>query len=67
MSVFENPDFPKAEQFTSVLAIDFDGIIQPDLVHVLYGAAKDFCANGLRLGAFHTRNAAMSKAMISIS
>jgi len=25
-------------------------------VHVVYGASKDFCANGMRLGVVHTRN-----------
>ncbi|KAF2111951.1 pyridoxal phosphate-dependent transferase [Lophiotrema nucula] len=37
--------------FESVLSIDTDDIIDPSLVHVLWGLSKDFGANGLRLGA----------------
>ena len=37
--------------FESVLSIDTNGIIDPDLVHVLWGMSKDFGANGLRVGA----------------
>jgi aspartate/methionine/tyrosine aminotransferase len=36
--------------FESVLSIDTDGIIDPSLVHVLWGTSKDFGANGIRLG-----------------
>ena len=50
-----------------MLSQDLDSIISPDYVHVLYGAAKDFCANGLRLGAFYTRNTALKDAMITIT
>ena len=42
--------------FTSVLALEIEGLIDPKLVHVVYGASKDFCANGVRLGAVQTRN-----------
>ncbi|KAL2164912.1 hypothetical protein VTH06DRAFT_208 [Thermothelomyces fergusii] len=55
-SVFENPQGPSPVPFTSVLALDLDDRIDPNLVHVVYGASKDFCANGLRLGMLHTRN-----------
>ncbi|KAL1859196.1 hypothetical protein Plec18170_002311 [Paecilomyces lecythidis] len=37
--------------FESVLSIDTAGLIDPDLVHVLWGMSKDFGANGLRVGA----------------
>jgi aspartate/methionine/tyrosine aminotransferase len=37
-------------EFQSVLSIETSGVIDPDLVHVLWGASKDFGANGLRLG-----------------
>ncbi|KAK5166421.1 uncharacterized protein LTR77_007964 [Saxophila tyrrhenica] len=67
MSVFKNERYPDATPFQSVLSIDTEGIINPELVHVLYGAAKDFCANGLRLGAFHTRNEVLRKAVLSIT
>jgi aspartate/methionine/tyrosine aminotransferase len=36
--------------FESVLSIDTAGIIDPGLVHVLWGMSKDFGANGIRLG-----------------
>ena len=67
MTVFENAQYPQATPFTSILATDISKIIRPELVHVLYSAAKDFCANGLRLGMFWSKNAALRKAMISIS
>lgn len=36
--------------FESVLSIDTADIIDPELVHVLWGTSKDFGANGIRLG-----------------
>jgi aspartate/methionine/tyrosine aminotransferase len=33
-----------------VLSIQTEGLISPDLVHVLWGTSRDFGANGLRLG-----------------
>ena len=50
LSVFPNPDAPTAEPFTSALSIDMNGIIDPALVHVLWGLSKDFGANSLRIG-----------------
>ncbi|KAF9891371.1 hypothetical protein FE257_004227 [Aspergillus nanangensis] len=52
MSGFPNPAIPIATPFISTLALDFQGLIDPQLTHVLYGASKDFCANGLRLGLY---------------
>ncbi|KAK5705782.1 hypothetical protein LTR17_021371 [Elasticomyces elasticus] len=66
-SVFVNDKYPKATTFHSVLSVDLDDFIRPNLVHVLYGAAKDFCANGLRLGALHTRSTALKNAMATIT
>jgi aspartate/methionine/tyrosine aminotransferase len=37
--------------FESILSIDPAGLIDADLVHVLWGMSKDFGANGLRVGA----------------
>ncbi|KAG9187088.1 hypothetical protein G6011_04959 [Alternaria panax] len=37
--------------FESVLSISGKDIIDPSLVHVLWGVSKDFGANGIRLGA----------------
>jgi 1-aminocyclopropane-1-carboxylate synthase len=50
LSVFPNPERSQAERFTSVMAINPAGIIDPALVHVLWGLSKDFGANGLRIG-----------------
>ncbi|KAK3666140.1 hypothetical protein LTR22_003146 [Elasticomyces elasticus] len=66
-SVFVNDQYPEAITFHSVLSVDLDKVIRPDLVHVLYGAAKDFCANGLRLGALYTRSSALRNAMVTIT
>ncbi len=55
-SVFENPKAPDPVPFTSVLSLDLADRIDPRLLHVAYGASKDFCSNGLRLGMLHTRN-----------
>ncbi|KXH64618.1 1-aminocyclopropane-1-carboxylate synthase [Colletotrichum salicis] len=52
--------------FTSVLSIDPEGIIDPYLVHVEYGLAKDFASSGLRLGALVSRNAALHEAFSSV-
>ena len=52
LSVWQNKvdTEPPAVKFESVLSIDLQNIIDPSLVHVLYGVSKDFGANGLRLG-----------------
>lgn len=31
----------------------------PQLVHVVFGLSKDFCASGLRVGGLHTRNSTL--------
>ncbi|KAK5727556.1 hypothetical protein LTR15_003456 [Elasticomyces elasticus] len=66
-SVFVNDQYPKATAFNSVLSINLDDVIRPHLIHVLYGAAKDLCANGLRLGALYTRSVALKNAMTTIT
>jgi len=68
LSIFENPEAPDAVPFTSVLSLNLTGIIDPSLVHVIYGMSKDFGANGFRLGAFVSQsNARIIKAMQAIS
>lgn len=37
--------------FESILSIDSTGIIDPGLIHALWGTSKDFGANGIRIGA----------------
>lgn len=59
MSVFEPvEDDYKLDDFTSVLSLPRDeknGIF-PENIHSMYGASKDFCMGGLRLGFLVTRN-----------
>ncbi|UQC81736.1 1-aminocyclopropane-1-carboxylate synthase [Colletotrichum lupini] len=64
LSVFRSCE--EMPEFTSVLSIDPAGIIDPDLVHVEYGLAKDFASSGLRLGALVSRNAALHEAFSSV-
>ncbi|KAF4341576.1 plp-dependent transferase [Fusarium beomiforme] len=66
-SVFPNPAIPNAVPFVSTLSLDISGVIDKTRHHVLYGASKDFCANGLRLGFVCTQNKGIMGAMSSIS
>lgn len=54
LSQFENDEVEEKDRvpFTSILAIDVlkEAGCNPARVHVLYGVAKDFGANGLRIG-----------------
>lgn len=52
LSVWENTvdEGPPPVTFESALSIDLNGIIDPQLVHVLWGMSKDFGANGVRVG-----------------
>lgn len=34
-----------------------------DLVHTVFGASKDFCGSGLRVGVLYSRNAALNTAL----
>ncbi|KAF6223285.1 hypothetical protein HO133_000127 [Letharia lupina] len=68
MSVFPNGDIPNPVPFRSVLSLEYRKLIDPSLLHVLYGMSKDFCANGLRIGAFiSTTNPELHAAMRAIS
>lgn len=42
--------------FQSVLSIDSAGLIDSELIHVLWGTSKDFGANGIRLGVIISQN-----------
>ncbi|KAK0108047.1 hypothetical protein ONS95_002871 [Cadophora gregata] len=55
-----DPDLP---EFTSVLSIDAEGLINVERLHVFYGMSKDFAAAGLRLGSLISRNALLRKAV----
>ncbi|KAL8767975.1 MAG: hypothetical protein Q9209_005646 [Squamulea sp. 1 TL-2023] len=50
MSIYKNPSNASAIPFTSALAIDTINLIDPNLVHIVYGMSKDFSSNGLRCG-----------------
>lgn len=65
-SLFANPAIPSPTPFISTLALDYGEFIDPSLVHILYGASKDFCANGMRLGFVCTKNKGILGAMSSI-
>ncbi|KAK0099697.1 hypothetical protein ONS95_013410 [Cadophora gregata] len=69
LSVFENEEDPEIEKekFTSILAVDLEGLIAEEMVHVMYGPSKDFCANGLRLGALWSRNEGVLGAVASLA
>ncbi|PYI13134.1 PLP-dependent transferase [Aspergillus violaceofuscus CBS 115571] len=66
-SVFDNAALPNAVLFVSTLALDISRHMNPAMAHVLYGASKDFCANGLRLGLVCTQNEGVLCAMSRIS
>ncbi|RDH21995.1 hypothetical protein M747DRAFT_349072 [Aspergillus niger ATCC 13496] len=57
-SVFLNTEIATPISILSALALDLRDIIGPILLHVLYGASKDYCVNGLRLGLSSTKNEA---------
>jgi 1-aminocyclopropane-1-carboxylate synthase len=42
LSVWENRDHTDAVKFTSVLSIDLTDVIDPSLVHVLWGMSKAY-------------------------
>ncbi|KAG9569391.1 hypothetical protein KCU71_g2259, partial [Aureobasidium melanogenum] len=67
LSVFQNPTLSELPGFVSTLALDLSDVLAPSLHHVMYGASKDFCANGLRLGLVCTKNIGIIGAMSSIS
>ncbi|ETI26568.1 hypothetical protein G647_03346 [Cladophialophora carrionii CBS 160.54] len=59
---------PPAVEFTSVLSIPTRGIINPSLVHVLWGMSKDFGANGLRVGyVISQHNEAFHRALLEVA
>ncbi|OAG40028.1 hypothetical protein AYO21_05709 [Fonsecaea monophora] len=59
---------PPPVDFTSVLSIAPEGIIDPLLVHVLWGMSKDFGANGLRVGYIISQyNEAFREALLEVA
>lgn len=64
-SVFDSGE-PNAIPFTSILSIDTDQYIDPELLHVTYGLSKDFGVAGLRLGAIITRSRPVHRAVEAV-
>jgi len=60
LSVYDNPDFPEALPFTSMLSLDVEKELgmrfNKARLHVTYGMSKDFCSNGLRIGCLVSQN-----------
>lgn len=52
-----------ATPFTSALAMDADGLIDTERLHVTYGLSEDFGTAGLHIGAIVTRNKAVETAI----
>lgn len=52
LSVWENKEdsHPAPVPFVSASSIDTTGLLDPHLLHIIWGISKDFGANGLRLG-----------------
>ncbi|BEJ15246.1 hypothetical protein CspHIS471_0410130 [Cutaneotrichosporon sp. HIS471] len=78
MSVWDNSAFPHALPFTSMLSLDVEKEVNAEVgggftfdrarLHVVYGMSKDFCANGLRVGALVSQaNPLLLRAMASTS
>jgi 1-aminocyclopropane-1-carboxylate synthase len=65
MSVW-GEDAPHFESMESIaraeaqLMPDGEALIH-DLVHVVFGLSKDFCASGLRFGCLHSRNQSLNR------
>ncbi|EXL63312.1 hypothetical protein FOCG_01668 [Fusarium oxysporum f. sp. radicis-lycopersici 26381] len=62
LSVWKNPGAPDAPDFTSILAINHHGLIDRELIHVLWGMGKDFGSCGIRIGCLISRNKAFLRA-----
>lgn len=70
LSVFgaEGPPFVSAEQVVAREAASLPGGEDAaNLVHVIFGMSKDFCASGLRLGCLHSRNEALNSALVNLA
>ncbi|KAJ4323635.1 hypothetical protein N0V84_004243 [Fusarium piperis] len=58
---------PPPVPFESALTIDTAGVIDPSLVHVLWGMSKDFGANGIRVGALISQsNPSLHSALVAV-
>ncbi|MCJ1399124.1 hypothetical protein MMC11_002326 [Xylographa trunciseda] len=68
LSIFSTPTNSTSQSFVSVLSLDLQGLINPELVHVVYGMSKDFSSNGFRAGLLLSQsNAAMMWSIRSVA
>ena len=70
LSVWKNgiDKSPPSIDFVSTLSIDLSSLLDPDLLHVLWGMSKDFGANGLRVGCIISQhNKALMSAILAAS
>ncbi|RAL03782.1 aspartate aminotransferase [Aspergillus ibericus CBS 121593] len=63
--VFDTGD-PSAVPFTSILSLSTPELINPDLVHLLWGFSKDFASGGLHLGFLISQNASLRQSCKAI-
>ncbi|KAL4750165.1 hypothetical protein BDW72DRAFT_176496 [Aspergillus terricola var. indicus] len=61
LCVFDSGN-PEAVPFTSILSLATPELIDPNLVHVLYGFSKDFASGGLHLGFIISQNFELRRA-----
>lgn len=67
-AIFPSQDIPNPPAFVSVLSLDIAKLINPSLVHVVYGMSKDWCANGIRVGAIISpHNPELMKTLFTIA
>ncbi|KAJ0364766.1 hypothetical protein COL154_004852 [Colletotrichum chrysophilum] len=67
LSTFTNDidSIPPSTPFTSCLSVDTTNIVDPALIHVVWGFSKDFGSNGIRLAAVISQeNPALHRALV---
>ncbi|MCJ1479643.1 hypothetical protein MMC13_008329 [Lambiella insularis] len=68
LSTFSTPANMTSQPFISVLSLDLQGLIDPKLVHLLYGMSKDFSCNGFRAGVLVSQsNLEMMRSIKSVA
>ncbi|KAJ5352360.1 hypothetical protein N7452_001334 [Penicillium brevicompactum] len=50
LTVWENPRLKEAPGFQSILSMTNESLMDPSMVHAVWGLSKDFGATGLRIG-----------------
>ncbi|KAJ9313285.1 hypothetical protein DTO271D3_6533 [Paecilomyces variotii] len=65
LCVFDSGD-ADAVPFSSILSLNFSNLIDPNLVHFMYGFSKDFASGGLHLGFLISQNKQLLRACKAI-